>query len=145
MSDGSEQERVVDDRRAWRTGPDPDVPTRSWLALDDEELLHKIETLDPDAEVDLELLAIVRSSRHFFIRQEAAKRIRQRAALVAHVHDRHIGQILVRRLTREEDITYLEDLASNSRHLDVRKAAEAQLLALRRSLGLKEHEPSAPC
>ena len=52
------------------------------------------------------------SHRHFFIRQEAAKRVKDRRRLFAFEDDRHVGQILVRHLTRREDVTYLE------RHLD---------------------------
>jgi len=121
-------------RRGWRVGPDPGTSSSGWLALSDEELLHVIESLDPEVEADGQLLDVVRSNRHFFIRQEAAKRIQQRGELMAYVHDRHIGQILVRRLTRVEDVAYLEDLVANSRHLDVRKAAEVQLAILRNRL-----------
>ena len=70
---------------------------------------------------------MVRSNRHFFIRQEAAKKILDQNLLREHSQDRHIGQVLVRGLNRREDVTYLERLAAESRHLEVRKAAEAQL------------------
>jgi len=43
-----------------------------------------------------------------------------------------VGQILARRLSRIEDIAYLESLVQRSHHLDVRKAARAQLAMLRR-------------
>jgi hypothetical protein len=123
-------------RRPWRAGPDRAAPASSWLALDDDELLARIETLPPDADADAQLIAVVRSDRHFFIRQEAAKRIRNGATLRSYQHDRHIGQILVRRLNRREDIAYLEELVEHSRHLEVRKAAAAQLARLRESLGV---------
>ena len=45
-------------------------------------------------------MEVVKSARHFFVRQEAAKRIRDHDRLKAHSGDRHIGQILVRGMTR---------------------------------------------
>ena len=101
-----------------------------WLALSDDELLYRIEALPDDHERDGVLLVIVRSERHFFVRQEAAKRIRDREGLKQHSADRHIGQILVRGMTRDEDAVYLEWLIRESRHLEVRKAAEVQLARL---------------
>jgi hypothetical protein len=62
-----------------------------------------------------------------FIRQEAAKRIHDSDLLKGHSGDRHIGQILVRVMNRAEDVAYLERLVVESRHIEVRKAAEAQL------------------
>jgi hypothetical protein len=76
-------------------------------------------------------MAVVRSNRHFFIRQEAAKKIADRDLLNEHSEDRHIGQILVRRMTRDEDVAYLEKLMADTRHLEVRKAADAQLKLIR--------------
>ena len=76
----------------------------------------------------------MRSSRHFFIRQEAAKRIRDAERLKAFEGDRHIGQILVRQMRRESDVEYLERLLRESHHLEVRNAALAQLKALRETL-----------
>jgi hypothetical protein len=98
-----------------------------WLALDDDELLFRIESLGSDHDADSKLVGVVRSRRHFFIRQEAAKKIREQSRLRDHFNDRHIGQILVRALTRAEDVSYLERLVVESRHLEVRRAAEAQL------------------
>jgi hypothetical protein len=49
--------------------------------------------------------------------------------------DRHVGQILARRMSRVEDLGYLEHLARESQHLDVRKAAQAQMARLRAHLG----------
>ena len=51
--------------------------------------------------------------------------------LKAHANDRHIGQILARVMTRTADIAYLEKLRAETRHLEVRKAAEAQLKIIR--------------
>ena len=76
-------------------------------------------------------MEVVRSARHFFVRQEAAKRIRRGDRLKAHSGDRHIGQILVRAMTRREDAAYLESLVRDSRHIEVKKAAEAQLALAR--------------
>jgi hypothetical protein len=119
------------ERTAWHAGPQPERKGDGWLALDDDELLLRVQTLEGEHAMDAVLVEVVRSGRHFFVRQEAAKRIRDRELLMAHAGDRHIGQILARRMTRNEDILYLEKLVSESRHLEVRKAAEAQLLSLR--------------
>ena len=115
------------ERRPWREGPDEAVPEESWLTLDDDELLHRIETLGSEEDQDDQLLEVVGSDRHFFVRQEAAKRVRDRTELFAFEEDRHIGQILVRHLTRREDLTYLERLAIRCRHVEVRSAAQVQL------------------
>jgi len=123
-------------RRAWDPGPSEDGdPSRGWLALSDDELLYRVEALRAEHDADRALLEVVRSSRHFFIRQEAAKKIRDRDLLKEHSSDRHIGQILVRGLTRSEDVAYLKRLVRESRHLEVRKAAEAQLKAITRHSG----------
>jgi hypothetical protein len=56
--------------------------------------------------------------------------VRDREQLKGHSADRHIGQILVRAMTRREDAAYLETLVRESRHIEVKKAAEAQLALL---------------
>jgi hypothetical protein len=99
--------------------------------------VFRIESLPADHAHDDDLVAIVRSSRHFFIRQEAAKRIRDAERLKAFAADRHIGQILVRQMRRELDVEYLERLLRESRHLEVRNAATAQLGLLREALRRK--------
>ncbi len=129
MSDGSRSRR-----------PMSYVPLQGdegWLTLVDDELLFRIQSLAADHAHDDELVAVVRSDRHFFVRQEAAKRIRDADRLKAFAADRHIGQILARQMRREADMAYLEHLLSESRHLEVRKAAQAQLDQLRVALGLK--------
>lgn len=108
-----------------------------WLALSDDELLFRIESLPADHDHDDDLVAVARSARHFFVRQEAAKRIRDTERLKAFAGDRHIGQILVRQMRRDSDVEYLEHLLRESRHLEVRNAAEAQLRRLERALGRK--------
>jgi hypothetical protein len=105
-----------------------------WRGLSDDELVFHIESLPADHAHDEELLDVVRSSRHFFIRQGAAKRVRDAERLKAFEGDRHIGQILVRRMRRGSDVEYLERLLRESRHLDVRNAAAAQLKVLRTAL-----------
>ncbi len=105
----------------------------AWLELSDDELLYRIEALPEEHQRDDVLLLVVRSGRHFFVRQEAAKRIRDRERLKQHSEDRHIAQILVRGMTRDEDVVYLEWLIRETRHLEVRKAAEAQLELLYRT------------
>jgi hypothetical protein len=112
-------------RQTWKEGPDDGVS--ELLAMSDDELLFRIEALPADHDLDRGLIEVVRSDRHFFVRQEAAKRIRDPHLLKGHSGDRHIGQILVRGMTRTEDVAYLEKLIAESRHLEVRKAAEAQL------------------
>ncbi len=99
-----------------------------WLSLSDDDLLYQIELLgDEPHDRDDALVEVVRSERHFFIRQEAAKKIHAPDVLKAFAGDRHIGQILVRVMNRNSDVAYLERLRSESRHLEVRKAADAQL------------------
>lgn len=131
------------ERRSWHEGPDAEAPEESWLTLDDDELLHRIETLGSEEVEDERLLEIVGSDRHFFVRQEAAKRIRDRTELFAFEEDRHIGQILVRHLTRREDLTYLERLAIRCRHVEVRSAAQVQLARVWRWLET-QHPASEP-
>ena len=113
-------------RTPWVAGPEP-AAASGWLALDDDDLLFRIEGLAPDHGDDDALMEVVRSARHFFVRQEAAKKIRDHRRLRAHSGDRHIGQILVRAMNRREDAAYLASLVNDSRHIEVKKAAEAQL------------------
>jgi len=116
-------------RAPWTAGPEPETSS-GWLALDDDELLFRIERLPHGHGEDDALMEVVRSARHFFVRQEAAKRIQRGDRLKAHAGDRHIGHILVRAMTRREDAEYLETLVRDSRHIEVKKAAEAQLALL---------------
>jgi hypothetical protein len=121
-----------DQRRPSVSGPQPDAD--GWLALPDDELLFRIESLPADHGQDDLLVSVVRSERHFFVRQEAAKRIVDAERLKAFASDRHIGQILARQMRRESDVEYLEQLLRESRHLEVRNAASAQLRRLRAAL-----------
>jgi len=116
-------------------GPVPGAA--GWLALPDDELVYRIESLPPDHAHDLDLLAVVRSNRHFFVRQEAAKKIRDPEQLKAFASDRHIGQILARQMRRDGDLEYLQTLLRESRHLEVRNAAQAQLDLLRETFDPK--------
>ena len=129
-------------RRPWTEGPDEEAPAESWLLLDDDVLLYRIQTKDPSENEDDRLLEVVASDRHFFIRQEAAKRVQDHNRLFAFEDDRHVGQILVRHLTRREDVTYLERLSTRSTHVEVRSAAQVQLARLWRRLDAPE--PAAP-
>jgi len=106
-----------------------------WLALSDDDLLYQIQSLPADHDEDEALLRVVRSSRHFFLRQEAAKRMHDAARLLDFAGDRHIGQILARQMERDSDIEYLQRLSRECRHLDVRNAARAQLSLLLRKKG----------
>jgi hypothetical protein len=117
----------MDGRDEGSAGAGPGIDDAEWLSFDDDELLFRVEALGPDHDQDDRLIMVVRSRRHFFIRQEAAKKIKDQNRLREHANDRHIGQILVRALTRAEDVSYLKRLMSESRHLEVRNAAEAQL------------------
>jgi hypothetical protein len=116
------------DQHDRRRPASPFAISGGWLSLNDDDLLYQIESL-PEGPHDRDdaLVEVVRSERHFFIRQEAAKKIRDPEVLKAFSHDRHIGQILVRVMNRNSDVAYLERLRSESRHLEVRKAADAQL------------------
>jgi hypothetical protein len=126
----SEDEGAESRRLPWSEGPDEEAPAKSWLLLDDDELLHKIETLGAAESEDERLIEVVASNRHFFIRQEAAKRVKDHDRLFEFEDDRHVGQILVRYLTRREDVTYLQQLSRRSRHVEVRSAAQVQLARL---------------
>lgn len=121
-------------RAPWTPGPNPPpLDPLGWLGLTDDELLFRISALPAEHDLDQTLLGVIRSTRHFFIRQEAAKRIRDQELLKDHSGDRHIGQILVRGMTRHEDVAYLERLMRESRHIEVKKAAEAQLQLIGRT------------
>ncbi len=126
----------MSDKRALRqpTAGGPGPGDTSWLALSDDELVFRIESLSADHDYDDDLVAVVQSGRHFFVRQEAAKRIRDTERLKAFAGDRHIGQILARQMRREDDVAYLEQLLRESRHLEVRNAAQVQLRALKAAL-----------
>ena len=119
-------------RRPWNDAVDP---ADGLLALTDDEILFRINGLPDDHDQDPLLLQVVTSDRHFFVRQEAAKKLRDPSVLKEHSGDRHIGQILVRSMTRREDIAYLERLLKESRHVEVKKAAEFQLRHLQRQHG----------
>jgi hypothetical protein len=134
-TDGEVQRFDKNSRRPWSEGPDEEAPPESWLGLADDELLHQIETLVTDDKYDGRLIEIIESHRHFFIRQEAAKKVRDRSLLFPFENDRHVGQILVRSLTRREDVTYLERLVARSHHVEVRAAAQVQLAQLWAKLG----------
>jgi hypothetical protein len=125
----------AEERRRGTASASPDAPAdgSEWLRLSDDDLLYEIQTLAAAHEADAHLLEVVKSARHFFIRQEAAKRVRNHDRLKAHSGDRHIGQILVRGLNRTDDVAYLERLLAESRHIEVKKAAEAQLRAIARA------------
>jgi hypothetical protein len=122
-------------RALWKPGPEASAAADGWLALSDDDLLFRIQQLSANHGEDDRLMEVVRSARHFFVRQEAAKRIRDGERLKDHSGDRHIGQILVRAMTRREDAAYLESLVRDSRHVEVKKAAEAQLALLAQADG----------
>ena len=121
---------MAGEERRRRHGAGPGFAAAGWLSLNDDDLLQRIEALPRDHSEDEALLDVVRSDRHFFIRQEAAKKLRDPTRLKQHSGDRHIGQILVRSMKRDADVAYLHRLMDESRHLEVRKAAEAQLRAI---------------
>jgi FixJ family two-component response regulator len=129
-------------RRPWHEGPQGDAPAESWLGFDDDELLHRIEAVGPQHGEDARLLEVVASDRHFFIRQEAAKRVRYKKLLFPYEDDRHIGQILVRHMNRREDLTYLERLVARGTHGEVRKAAQVQLARLRKRISDQDRRES---
>ena len=131
-------------RRPWTEGPDEDASPEGWLGLGDDELLHRIQTLDADEDQDDRLIEVVTSDRHFFIRQEAAKRVKDRRRLYAFEDDRHVGQILVRHLLRREDLTYLERISMLSRHVEVRQAAQVQLARVWRRLEKSQPRDTRP-
>jgi hypothetical protein len=123
MADPEDPDGSQTRRQAWTKGPSDG----GWLALTDDELLFQVEALPAEHDKDGALMEVVRSTRHFFIRQEAAKRIRDPHLLKEQSGDRHIGQILARRMNRSDDVAYLQKLIAETRHLEVRKAADFQL------------------
>lgn len=122
-----------DERQPYAAGPA--AGAAGWLAFSDDELLYRIESLPAEHASDDALVAVVQSNRHFFVRQEAAKKIRDPERLKAFASDRHIGQILARHMRRDNDVDYLEQLVRESRHLEVRNAARVQLRLLKAVLG----------
>jgi hypothetical protein len=124
-----------DQRHAHAAGPA--AGDTGWLVLSDDDLVFCIESLPPDHAEDDQLVQVVKSNRHFFVRQEAAKKMRDPDRLKAFAEDRHIGQILARQMRREGDVSYLEELMRESRHLEVRNAAKVQLALLKEALARK--------
>ena len=131
-------------RRPWVEGPDENAPPESWLGFDDDGLLHRVQTLDRSTDQDDRLIEVVTSDRHFFIRQEAAKRVKDRRRLYAFEDDRHVGQILVRHLSRREDLTYLERISMLARHVEVRQAAQVQLARVWRRIESSQPRDTRP-
>jgi len=145
--DGAKPPSLLSDstpvRRAWVAGPEPAAQVGSWRALSDDDLLQWLEECPNHS--DEELLEIVASERHFYVRQMAALELKDPEALKRFADDRHVGQILARRLARDEDADYLQELVRHSRHLEVRSAAQAQLRALEQHLRSGSvPRPSAP-
>ena len=136
---------ATDRRRPLESGPTGNVPASSWQCFDDDTLLAWLQSLPADHGRDDQLLEIVRSGRHFYVRQSAAMHIQDPERLKPFATDRHVGQILVRRLSRAEDVDYLSALVRDTRHLEVRRAAQAQLADLQRRLTLQvQPQPQTP-
>jgi hypothetical protein len=131
-------------RQQWKAGPNATLPGTSWQCFDDDTLLAWLQSLPADHGMDGRLLEILSSDRHFYLRQAAAMSIRDPERLKEFAGDRHVGQILARRLSRAEDITYLSGLVQASRHLEVRRAAQAQLSSLLARLGGSSPEMALP-
>ncbi len=139
-TEGSHPER----REPWQRGPNATVPGISWQSSDDDTLLAWLQALPADHGMDAQLLEILSSDRHFYLRQTAAMSMGDPERLKEFAGDRHIGQILARRLSRAEDIGYLSGLVQASQHLEVRRAAQAQLTSLLTRLGISNPESSFP-
>lgn len=135
----------IERRSLWSAGTQGRVPSHSWECYDDDTLLAWLQALPEHHGHDDQLLDIVRSDRHFYVRQNAARRMREPERLAAFAADRHVGQILSRQLRRAEDLAYLSALAGSSRNPEVRHAAQAQLEDLERRLAetLPDEGPSA--
>ena len=110
----------------------------SWLALDDDELLHRIETFGAERTRTTGSSRSSTSHRHFFVRQEAAKRVKDRARLFAFEDDRHVGQILVRHLTRART----SPTSSGSRREPPRRGALRRPRSSSRASGAGSRRPS---
>ena len=117
----------ADRRRPWHRGAEGEASADSWRTCNDDSLLTWIQELPANHRSDDVLLEIVQSTRHFFVRQSAALRLSDPQRLRAFADDRHVGQVLARRLSRAEDMQYLSNLARSSLYLEVRRAAKAQL------------------
>jgi hypothetical protein len=131
-------------RQPWTPVLHATSPGTSWQSFDDDALLAWLQSLPSDHGMDRQLLEILSSDRHFYLRQTAAMSIRDPERLKEFAGDRHIGQILARRLSRTEDIGYLSALVQASRHLEVRRAAQAQLSSLLTRLGGSSPESAFP-
>jgi len=126
-------------RQAWTDGPGgdapgDDAPPDSWLFLDDDALLQRIASLDSAADEDEHLLEIVTSHRHFFVRQEAAKRVKDGGASTPSRTTGTSGRSSFATCPRREDLTYLERISMLSRHVEIRQAAQVQLARVWRRL-----------
>jgi hypothetical protein len=138
------QDHLSERRQPWTPVLHTTSPGTSWQSFDDDALLAWLQSLPADHTMDRQLLEILGSDRHFYLRQTAAMSMRDPERLKEFAGDRHIGQILARRLSRTEDIGYLSALIQASRHLEVRRAAQAQLSSLLTRLGASSPESSFP-
>ena len=108
---------------------------RAGCTLDDDELLHRIETLRRRART--RTTGCSRWSRATVTSSSARRPPSASRTARACSPSRTTGtsgQILVRHLTRREDVTYLERLSARSHHVEVRSAAQVQLARLWRRL-----------
>lgn len=103
------------------------MPADSWQGCDDSTLLAWLHSLPAHHDRDAEILEIVGSQRHLYVRQAAAVAVSNPDHLLAFLRNRDMEPLLSRRLSRVEDLAYLADLAQSSRHPEVRRQAGAQL------------------
>ena len=133
-------EAVFGKARVERRNAGPSLPRDSWQGCDDSTLLAWLHSLPEDHDRDAEILEIVGSQRHLYVRQAAALAVSNPDHLLAYLRNREVGPVLTRRLSRVEDLAYLADLVQSSRHSEVRRLACTQLQEL--SARLLEQVPA---
>lgn len=114
----------------------------SWNGLDDSSLLGWLHSLPANHDRDADLLEIVGSRRHLYVRQVAAVAVCNPDHLLAFLRNRELGPVLTRQLSRVEDVAYLADLVQSSRHPEVRRVAKLQLQELSARLLQPVHAPT---
>jgi len=134
-------EAVFGRARVERRNASPSLPHDSWQGCDDSTLLAWLLSLPGNHDRDTEILEIVGSSRHLYVRQAAALAVSNPDHLLSYLRNAEVGPVLTRRLSRVEDLAYLADLVQSSQHSEVRRLASAQLQEL--SARLLEQVPSA--
>jgi hypothetical protein len=118
------------------------IPADAWQGCDDSTLLAWLHSLPAGHGRDADVLDIVASPRHLYVRQAAAVAVSDPDHLLNFLRNRQMGPVLTRQLSRVEDLAYLADLVQSSRHPEVRRLACAHLQQVSARL-LQQVGPSA--